>query len=224
MTIGSITFNGFDVFVLLILLISLIIAIQRGFLREVLSLLALFIAGIIALFVWGRFRYAAQNFISPSWLADIALGVGTFALIYLLGIFILTKVFGKLEAPSTKILNRALGAAFGVFRGLILASLGVLVLTASYRASEDAQDFRELIESNQENLPPDFIEKMPYSMRQQMEAEPKELPQYLQNSTFYPLLDRIGGVIRALPFAKMRSYAERIQDGDIDGISREIIK
>lgn len=224
MSIGSFTFNGFDVVVLLILLISLIIAVQRGFLREVLSLVSLLIAGAITLFVWGQFRYAVQDFISPSWLADTALGVGTFMLVYLVGVFVLTKIFGKLDAPSTKFLNRLLGAGFGIFRGLVLASLGVMVLTASYRASQDAAEFREYIAQNEASLPPDIIEKMPESMRQQMEAEAKPLPSYLENSTFYPLLNSIGDVIRNLPFAKWQSYADRIKDGDIDGITQEILQ
>jgi membrane protein required for colicin V production len=222
MSIGSLTFNGFDVVVLLILLISLIIAVQRGFLREVMSLLALFIAGVAALFVWGRFRYSAQDFISPSWLADVALGAGTFTLIYLIGVFILTKIFGKLDAPSTKFINRALGAAFGVLRGLIIASLIVLVLTSSNRSSMEAQETRSKLE--QRGLYDEFRTTYPQSFQDQMEKGITPPPEYLANSTFYPMLNNIGNMIMKLPFAEMRSYADRIKDGDIDGIRREIIQ
>ena len=222
MSIGPFAFNGFDVVVLVILLISLIIALQRGFLREVLSLVALLMAGILTLFVWGQFRYQVQGFISPSWLADATLGIGTFAIVYLLAVFILSKIFGKLEAPSAKFLNRALGAVFGIFRGLILATLGVMVLTASHRASMEAQDFKRDILQNPGIYPSDIMDRMPESMRDQMEAPPKPLPDYLETSTFYPLLNRIGNAIRNLPFAEWKSYADRIKDGDIDAISREI--
>lgn len=222
MSIGPFSFNGFDVAVLVILLISLIIALQRGFLREMLSLVALLLAGILTLFVWGRFRYQVQDFISPSWLADATLGVGTFVVAYLLSVFILSKIFGKLEAPPAKFLNRLLGAGFGILRGLILAALGVMVLTASHRSSVEAQDFKSYIMENRDQLPPDIMERMPDSMREQMEAPPKPLPDYLENSTFYPLLNRIGDIIRNLPVGEWKSYAERIKDGDIDGISREI--
>lgn len=222
MSIGSFTFNGFDVVVLLILLISLIIAVQRGFLREVLSLAALLIAGIITLFVWGQFRYAAQDFISPGWLADTALGVGTFMLVYLIGVFILTKIFGKLDAPSTKFINRLLGAGFGIFRGLVLASLGVMVLTSSHKASIEAQETRATLEAK--GLYEELKTTYPESFQEQMDNGVQPPPEYLQNSTFYPLLDSIGNVIRNLPFAKMRSYADRIKDGDIEGISQEILQ
>jgi len=222
MSIGPFSFNGFDVVVLVILLISLIIALQRGFLREVLSLVALLLAGVLTLFIWGRFRYDVQGFISPSWLADATLGVGTFLLVYLLSVFILSKIFGKLEAPPAKLLNRALGAVFGIFRGLVLASLGVMVLTAGYRSSLEAQDFKRDIVENPRAYPSDIMDRMPESMREQMNAPPEALPSYLETSTFYPLLNSIGNVIRNLPYAKWQSYADRIKDGDIDGISREI--
>jgi membrane protein required for colicin V production len=222
MSIGPFTFTGFDVVVLLILLISLIIAVQRGFLREVLSLVGLLLAGIITLFVWGRFRFAAQDFISPSWLADAALGVGTFVLVYIIGVFILSKIIGKLDAPSTKFLNRVLGAGFGILRGLILASLIVMVLTAKYRSGQEAEEFKQYVQNEQASLPEDFIDRMPESMRQQMESEPVPLPEYLVDSTFYPVLNSIGNVIRNLPFAKWQSYADRIKAGDIDGIREEI--
>ncbi len=215
MNIGSFTFNGFDVVVLLILLVSLIIALQRGFAREVLSLLSLFIAGFIALFVWGRFRFDVQELITPAWLADVALGAGTFLIIYLLAVFILAKLFSRLEDGSIKLVNRLLGAGFGVLRGLILAALGVMVLTASHRSSNEAQEFREYIAQNRASLPADIMEKMPQSMKDQMEAPAKPLPPYLANSTFYPLLNSIGNVIRDLPFAEMKSYADRLKSGEL---------
>ena len=61
-------------------------------------------------------------------------------------------------------------------------------------------------------------------MRDQMENDPKPIPDMLANSTFYPLLDRIGAGLRALPFTKVKTYAERIKDGDIDGLSEEILE
>lgn len=220
MNIGSFSFNGFDVAVLVILLISLIIAVQRGFLREVLSLIALLLAGLLALFFWGQFRYQVQSFISPSWLADVTLGAGTFALVYLIAVFILSKIFGRLKAAPMKVLNRILGAGFGILRGLILASLGVMVLTASYHANLEAKDYKQSLEAR--GIYEQAIQGMPASMREQMESEPKSLPAYLEGSSFYPLLNGIGNIIRNLPFAKWKSYAERIKDGDIDDLNRKM--
>lgn len=222
MSIGPWDFSGFDIVVLIILLISLLMAAQRGLAREVTSLLGLLISATIALFVFGRFRFAAQDFISPSWLADGALGLGTFALAYMLVVFLLSGVVKSLKGKDVGFIDRLLGAGFGVMRGLLVAALGVMLLTSQYRASQDAQEFKEYMSENQGEIPPEILDRMPRSMREQMEAPPAELPKLLHNSTFYPLLAKIGDGIRALPFTKMRSYADRIKAGDIQSIVEEI--
>jgi len=222
MSIGPWDFSGFDIVVLIILLISLLMAAQRGLAREVTSLLGLLISAAIALFVFGRFRFAAQDFISPSWLADGALGLGTFALAYMLVVFLLSGVVKSLKGKDVGFIDRLLGAGFGVMRGLLVAALGVMLLTSQYRASQDAQEFKEYMSENQGEIPPEILDRMPRSMREQMEAPPAELPKLLHNSTFYPLLAKIGDGIRALPFTKMRSYADRIKAGDIQSIVEEI--
>ena len=222
MSIGPWDFTGFDVVVLVILLISLLMAAQRGLAREITSLMALLIASAIALFVFGRFRFAAQDFITPSWLADGALGLGTFALAYMLILFLLSGLVKSLKGKDVGLIDRLFGAGFGVMRGLLVAALGVMLLTSQYRASQDAQEFKDYISKNQGEIPPEILDKMPKSMREQMEAPPAELPKLLQNSTFYPLLAKIGDGVRALPFTKMRSYADRVKDGDIQSIIEEI--
>ena len=85
-TIGPWELNGFDVVVLIILIISMLYAASRGFLREIISIAALLFAAIVTLFVWGQYRFAAQDFISPQWLADGALLVGVFFVAYLLSL------------------------------------------------------------------------------------------------------------------------------------------
>ena len=221
-SIGPWDFNGFDVVVLIVLLISMLYAASRGFLREVISIAALLVAAIVTLFVWGQYRFAAQDFISPAWLADGALLVGVFFVAYLIMVLIMSKIGKSIAGKESGLLDRLLGAGFGVARGLIIASLGVLVLTAGNRATAEAQNYKKsLIEQGIYN---EVLSKMPKSMRDQMESDPKPIPDMLLNSTFYPLLNKIGAALRALPFAKVKTYAERIKDGDIDGITEDILE
>ena len=215
-TIGSYELNGFDTAVLVLLLVSALFAFGRGFLREVISILALIAAVIATLFVYGQFRYAMRDVISPTELADGVLIFGVFAVSYFVAMLILGKLRNTIDGDGPGFLDRLFGAGFGVARGLILAALVVMALTAKHRASQEAQEFRELIANG--GVRPDILDKLPRSMREQMEAEPAELPGMLQSSAFYPLLARIGDGIRALPFADMRSYAERIKDGDLDAL------
>lgn len=221
-SIGPWDFNGFDVVVLIILLISMLYAASRGFMREFISISALLIAVIATLFAWGQFRFAAQDLISPPELADGALMIGVFFLVYLIMVLIMSKIGKSIAGKEPGLIDRLLGAGFGVARGLIIASLGVLVLTSGQRAMTEAQDYKKsLIEKGVYNQ---VLQNMPKSMREQMESEPKPLRPMLANSTFYPLLDKIGAGLRALPFAKVKTYAERIKDGDIDGIAEDILE
>ena len=219
-SIGPYDLNGFDVVVLLVLIISLLYAASRGLIREVVSLAALLVAATITLFVWGQFRFAAQDFISPAWLADWALVLGVGALSYLLMVVLLSGIGKSIAGKEVGFLDRIFGAAFGVARGLVICALAVMVMTSGTRASEEAKDYRESLEA--QGIYDDVINQMPKSMRDQMEAEPKELPDLLAGSEFYPLLDRIGDGIRALPFTKMKSYADRIKEGDIEGLIDDV--
>ncbi|WP_298917500.1 CvpA family protein [uncultured Algimonas sp.] len=222
LSIGPYSFNGFDTAVLVLLLISGLYAFARGFLREIVSILALVVSAALTLFVYGQFRFAVRGMISPPELADGVLILGTGLLSYIVIAMILSRLGRSVGGDSPGFIDRLLGGAFGVARGLLIAALFVMFWSADYRASQDAQEFNDYIADNPGAFPPDVVARMPESMREQLEADPDELPGLFVDSTFYPLLERIGDWVRALPFADMRSYAQRIKDGDLDGIAEEI--
>jgi len=187
MSIGPWDFNGFDVVVLLVILISLLMAASRGFWRELISITALVFAGGLALFVFGRYRFAAQDFIKPSWLADGALGLGTFALGYMLIVFFLSMMTKPLRGKEVGLFDRLLGAGFGAARGLLVMALFTMVATAQYRESLAANEFKDHMIDNQGQMDPEVLEKMPKHLRDWMDEPPAELPAWLAGSTFYPL-------------------------------------
>ncbi|MBC6402504.1 MAG: CvpA family protein [Hyphomonadaceae bacterium] len=220
MSIGPWDFNGFDIVVLLVIIVSFVTAFVRGLVRELVSVIALVAALGISLFIWGRFRFAMQDFVQPSWLSDMVLGLGIFSLVYLLITFPLAAAAKFLRGGRVGPVDRLLGGGFGAARGLIIAALATMLLTAQYRSGQDVQEFRDYYEANRPEFSDDFLEEMPESMQDQMEVEAPELPVMLQNSTFFPLLDRIGDGIRALPFNRMKNCAERLKDGLFEGCIR----
>lgn len=221
-SIGPWSFNGFDVAVLVLLLVSALYAMARGFLREFISIASLLVAIIVTLFIYGQYRFAARDFINPNWLADAALILGAGAISYLIAALLLSKIGKTITGEKPGFIDRLLGGGFGVARGLLIAALFVMVTTANYRASLEASELRDYIAQNPQSISPEVVARMPESMREQLEAEPKDLPVMYQNSTFYPLLEQISDVIRGLPFAEARSYADRIKDGDFNSIIEEI--
>lgn len=202
MSIGPWDFTGFDIVVLLVIVISLIMAASRGLFRELISIAALSIAGIVALFVYGRFRFAAQEIITPNWLADAALGLGTFMLTYLLCVLLFSGVVKNLRGKDVGMMDRTFGAGFGVLRGLIVCALATMVFTAGYN------ERKELFEAANQ---PGVI--LPESIQKMMPKEQPELPRIFQGSTFYPTLDKIGAFIRGLPFSRMETLADKLKSG-----------
>lgn len=130
MSIGGWALNGFDIAVLVICLISFLMAMSKGLVKEVISMIALIVGIIATLFVWGQFRPNMHGIISPEWLADGVLGIGTFFLSYMLVGFMLRNVTGQGGDPSFP--NRLLGGAFGAGRGLVIASLLTMVVNSGH--------------------------------------------------------------------------------------------
>jgi len=136
-------------------------------------------------------------------------------LAFLLIVFLLGGVVKSLKGKDIGLLDRLMGAGFGVFRGLIIASLFVMVTTASYRDAQDKQAFQQSLTDEQRAA----FETAPKSVREMLEVKEVELPFFLQDSTFYPLLNKIGDGIRLLPFARIKSIADRLKDGDIPDLN-----
>ncbi len=211
MSIGPWDFTGFDIVVLVVLLISLLMAAGRGLFRELISIAALIVAMIASLFVWGRFRFTAQDLIRPGWLADAALGLGTFGLAYLLITFILNGATKPLRGNDVGLVDRLLGGGFGVLRGFIVMSLIVMVTTASYRESKEMEDYAEGLSSEERAA----LQNAPPAIRDMISgSKGAKLPPIYNGSTFYPILDTIGGAIRALPITRFKTMAEKLKDGD----------
>ena len=221
MNIGVWHYNSFDIVVLLILLISSLLAFKRGLKRELASILSLLLAAFTTFIIYGSFGYAAQELISPIWLANTIFGIGTFSLTYAILFFTLRKTLNSLTGKDTGIIDNVLGAFFGLMRGFIIASLGVMLLTSQYRASQDAKSFRNFMKNNPETITEEIMKKMPKFMKEQLNATEVKLPNIYKNSTIYPLLNLISNKIQTLPFAKMRSYAEQLKKSKLEDLFKE---
>ena len=221
MNIGIWHYNSFDIVVLLILLISSLTALKRGLKHELASILSLLIAAFITFVIYGSFGYTVQEFISPTWLANTVIGIVTFSLTYAVLFFILRKILNSLGGKDVGIIDNVLGAVFGLIRGFIIASLGVMLLTSQYRASQDAKNFRDIMNNNPETITEEIIKKMPRFMREQLDAKEIKLPAIYKNSSIYPLLNLMSNKIQTLPFAKIRSYAEQLKESKVDDLFKE---
>lgn len=189
MTVGQWILNGFDMAVLIIIGVSMLTAASRGLFREMITIISLLISGIGALYLFGRLRPQIMDFIQPSWLADTLLGICAFIILYMAVQYMLNTYAKNLQNPLLHFSNRILGAGFGLLRGLIIAALLVMPMTAQHRASLTNPDWNQ---------------------------QPVPLPRIFEDSTFYPLLNTIGEHIRRLPYAQTRELADKLKNGESD--------
>ena len=162
------SFTFFDAVILFIIGFSLIRGITRGFTTELLKLFSWFGALLVTLYgiAFGA-SDLARRFIQPDSLADIvALGVLFFASFLVLR-YLAGKIGERVKDSPIGILDRSLGALFGLVRGLVVVAAGYLLLDffltdkAMDRWAKDAQT-RPLVSYSAEMLAtivPDIVKK-----------------------------------------------------------------
>tara|TARA_B100001939_G_scaffold331712_1_gene329981 strand:- start:3999 stop:4646 length:648 start_codon:yes stop_codon:yes gene_type:complete len=125
----GLSINPFDAVVLVILLVSAIVSLSRGFTTEALSLAAL--GGAIFLTLQGHPLVApyAYQLIRPEFMADIL----TYALLGVLSLVLLKLIAStigkKIKESHVGAVDRGLGVLFGLARGILLICFFYLLTT-----------------------------------------------------------------------------------------------
>lgn len=122
------TITWFDAVLIGVMFISAILALMRGFTRELLSLLSWGGAAIAVVLLHPVLRNTARTYFPPDdhWVADIVLGIVIF-LVVLIVISILTMRLSDWVLDSgVGVLDRTLGFLFGLARGLLLVVVAYL--------------------------------------------------------------------------------------------------
>lgn len=123
--------TAFDVVVIVVVLLSALIGLWRGVIREVFALAA-WIAAIVCMFLFGDPLAKMLPFAQDTpWLRTLA----GYALVFI-GVFVVLSVAGFLfskvvNAIGLSFVDRALGMMFGVVRGALIVVLLVFVAGAT---------------------------------------------------------------------------------------------
>ena len=120
--------NVTDLVVIVVILLSAIFALVRGFVHEVLAVGAWLGAALATLFAFPFAQPFTRQYIAIPLVADIATGAVIFLLV-LVALSILTHwISGKVQDSSLGALDRSLGLLFGLARGAILVCLAWIFL------------------------------------------------------------------------------------------------
>jgi len=134
----DIPLNILDIVILVVLGLSALVGLIRGFVREVLSLGAWIGSAWLTLTFLPQSRVFVQNYIEDPLWSGIIGGVGSFLLIIVI-LMIIARLISKAVQASDLIgpLDRTLGIFFGLLRGCVLVVFGyILALTL---VEEDAE-------------------------------------------------------------------------------------
>ena len=125
---GALSFSFVDVLVVAVIVISAWFAAYRGFVRESLSIFALVAAAFGALYFGPSAAKLLQGVLSH-WVALIAGFAGVFLVVFLPLSFMSHRFAENVSRSPVGGLDRVLGSAFGVVRGLVIVGLAYIVFS-----------------------------------------------------------------------------------------------
>src|SRR5215472_15698381 len=115
--------NPFDIFIIVLIVISGLFAFARGFVREVLSLGTWIGASFAALYAFPYSRPIAEQWLQKGMVADAAAALSVFVVVLIALSIVSSAIARRVKDSSLSALDRTLGLLFGLVRGVILACL-----------------------------------------------------------------------------------------------------
>jgi membrane protein required for colicin V production len=121
-----------DIAVVAIVLISGVLALARGLVREVLSVGAWVGAAIATLYLFEFAQPVARTYIEVELIADIVAGVVLFVITLIVLSLISHALSRRVRDSALGPLDRSLGLVFGLARGAALVALAYLIFSALF--------------------------------------------------------------------------------------------
>ena len=115
-----------DIILLVVMLVSGLLAMIRGFMREILSIGAWGIAAVVTLYSYARVLPIAQGYFSSNTVATAVTVVGIFLVTLLVVSLITVRISDMILDSRVGALDRTLGFLFGLGRGLIIVVVAFL--------------------------------------------------------------------------------------------------
>jgi len=121
--------NPFDIFIIVLIVISGLFAFARGFVREVLSLATWIGASLAALYAFPYSRPIAEQWLQKGIVADAAAGLSVFVVVLIVLSILSSVIARRVKDSSLSAIDRTLGLMFGLLRGVIVACLVYIGVT-----------------------------------------------------------------------------------------------
>lgn len=121
--------NNLDVVLLIITVISALIALYRGLVKEVLSIIGWILAAIMVFYLLPILTPFAKIYIASSMMAGFVTALLILIIFYVVWLLSTDKMIGKVRTSKLNTLDRILGLLFGVLRAFLLVILFNILMT-----------------------------------------------------------------------------------------------
>ncbi|MES2751715.1 MAG: CvpA family protein, partial [Pseudomonadota bacterium] len=115
-----------DIIVLAVMLLSGLLAMIRGFMREILSIAAWGTAALATLYAYQKLLPTAKSYFNNDTIATIAVIAGVFILTLIVVSIITVRISDMILDSRIGALDRTLGFLFGLARGLLIMVVAFL--------------------------------------------------------------------------------------------------
>ena len=137
--------NLLDILVALVMLISALLALSRGAVREILGGSAWGGAALVAVFAFPHVRPYPRQWVADNWpeldLGETLADAGTALVLFLLALIVFTIVnqiiSGYVQRSRMGALDRSVGFIFGLLRGAVLVCLAYMLFVWAVKEPED---------------------------------------------------------------------------------------
>lgn len=121
--------NNLDVIILIITAISALIAVCRGLVKEVLSIVGWILAAVVVFYLLPILTPLAKLYIASSMMAGIVTALLILIVFYIVWLLSTDKMISKIRSSKLSTLDRVLGLLFGVLRACLLVILFNILIT-----------------------------------------------------------------------------------------------
>ncbi len=121
--------NPFDIFIIVLVVLSGLFAFARGFVREALSVATWVGAALAALYSLPYARPIAERWLQKGYMADGAAALSVFVVVLIVLSIASSAISRRVKDSSLSALDRTLGLLFGLLRGVVLACLVYIGVT-----------------------------------------------------------------------------------------------
>ena len=121
--------NNLDVIILIVVAISALIALSRGLVKEVLSIIGWILATMAVIYILPVVMPFAKGYISNGYVAGVVSSLFILILFFILWIYATAGVVSKIRTSKLNGMDRMLGLFFGIARAFLLVVLFYILVS-----------------------------------------------------------------------------------------------